>query len=248
MTESLSIRKEKFLKVANEKGFIILTEYKNNKTKVLAKCKKCGFENMVRPDNISSGKTCKACAMKKFTTSRKFSIDIFKDRVKEVSGDEYSVIGEYKNADTKIKMVHEKCGYIFFMTPNKFYHSGRRCPNCNNKSNPEKEIYDLLISKNIKFKEQYTMDDCRRILCMKFDFALDIDDTLILIEYNGIQHYKPVDIFGGEKNLRETQLRDKIKKDYCQRKNINLHYIDYTQNIKKELNNIIEYYANPEPS
>lgn len=48
--------------------------------------------------------------------------------------------------------------------------------------------------------------------------------------------------------IRETQLRDKIKKDYCQRKNINLHYIDYTQNIKEELNNIIGYYANPEPS
>ena len=43
MTESLSIRKEKFIKVANEKGFLILTEYKNNKTKVLAKCKKYKF-------------------------------------------------------------------------------------------------------------------------------------------------------------------------------------------------------------
>ena len=96
MTESLSIRKEKFIKVANEKGFLILTEYKNNKTKVLAKCKKCGFENMVRPDNISSGKTCKACAMKKFTTSRKFSIDIFKDRVKEVSGDNIRLLENIK--------------------------------------------------------------------------------------------------------------------------------------------------------
>lgn len=29
---------------------------------------------------------------------------------------------------------------------------------------------------------------------------------------------------------------------------IKLHYIDYTQNIKEELNKIISYYANHEPS
>ena len=248
MTESLKIRTEKFLDVANKKGFIILSDYINNKTKVLAKCKKCGFENMVRPDNISSGKTCKECAMKKFTTSRKFSIDIFKERVKEVSGNSYVVTGKYRNADTKIEMRHIDCGNLFFVTPNKFYHLGRRCPHCNNRSNPEKEISGLLKAKNIKFKEQYIMDDCRKTLPMKFDFALDINNSLIIIEYNGIQHYKPVELFGGEKNLKLTKERDKIKRDYCSNKNIPIHYIDYKQNIKKEVDKIINYYANPEPS
>ena len=101
MTESLEVRTRKFLKTAKESGFEILTEYKNNKTHVLAKCVVCGFENMVRPDNITSGKGCYECGMKNFTTGRKFSIDIFKKRVKEKTGDSYIVTGKYKNADKK---------------------------------------------------------------------------------------------------------------------------------------------------
>ena len=247
MTESLSVRTKKFMKTASDCGFIILTEYKNNRTKVLAKCKKCGFENMVRPVNIVSGKGCKSCAMKKFTTSRKFSIDIFKERVKELTGETYTVIGEYKNADTKIDIKHNICGNIYSVTPNKFYHSGRRCPVCNNRSNPEREISGILTANNILFKEQYIIDDCKNINHLRFDFALDINKTLIIIEYNGIQHYIASDFFGGEDSLKETQKRDDIKKEYCNRKNINLHYIDYTQNIKEEVNKIINFYANPEP-
>ena len=247
MTESLSVRTKKFMKTASDCGFIILTEYKNNRTKVLAKCKKCGFENMVRPVNIVSGKGCKSCAMKKFTTSRKFSIDIFKERVKELTGETYTVIGEYKNADTKIDIKHNTCGNIYSVTPNKFYHSGRRCPVCNNRSNPEREISGILTANNILFKEQYIIDDCKNINHLRFDFALDINKTLIIIEYNGIQHYIASDFFGGEDSLKETQKRDDIKKEYCNRKNINLHYIDYTQNIKEEVNKIINFYVNPEP-
>lgn len=247
MTESLEVRKKSFIKRANDFGFDIFSEYKNNKTKVLAKCKLCGFENMIRPDNIISGKTCRQCAMKKFTTSRKFSIDVFKERVKDLAGDSYSVIGKYKNADTKIEMVHNECGNTFMMTPNKFYHSGRRCPLCNHRSNPEKEINGILKSYGIKFKEQYKMEGCKNILPLPFDFALDINNVLVIIEYNGIQHYEPVELFGGEENLQRTQKRDKIKKEYCYSKNIDIHYIRYNQNIKEEVDRIINYYANPEP-
>lgn len=247
MTESLSVRTKKFIETANDYGFIILTEYKNNKTKVLAKCKKCGFENMVRPDNIVSGKGCKDCGMKKFITSRKFSIDIFKERVKDLTGDTYTVVGEYKNADKKIDIKHNTCGNIYSVTPNKFYHGGRRCPVCNNRSNPEREINGILTANNILFKEQYIIDDCKNINHLRFDFALDINNILVIIEYNGIQHYIASDFFGGKDSLKETKKRDRIKKEYCNRKNINLHYIDYTQNIKEEVNEIINFYANPEP-
>ena len=246
MTESLEIRTKKFLKKAKESGFEILSKYKNSETKVLAKCAVCGFENMVRPRNIVSGKGCYKCGMKNFTSSRRFSIDIFKERVKEKTGNSYIVTGKYKNADTKIEMKHVECGNTFDVTPNKFYHCGRRCPHCY-QSNPEKEIEGLLLFRDIKFEKQYIIEDCKHVNHLRFDFALDINNTLILIEYNGRQHYEAVDIFGGEKALESTKLRDKIKKNYCQKKNIKLHYISYKQNIEKEINKITNYYANPEP-
>ena len=37
------------------------------------------------------------------------------------------------------------------------------------------------------------------------------------------------------------------EKEYCYSKNIDIHYIRYNQNIKEEVDRIINYYANPEP-
>jgi len=49
-----------------------------------------------------------------------------------------------------------------------------------------------------------------------------------LIEYDGKQHFLPYYKFGGEKALKLTQEKDKIKNEYC--KNIiDLLRISYTQ-------------------
>jgi hypothetical protein len=51
----------------------------------------------------------------------------------------------------------------------------------------------------------------------------------LVIEYNGRQHYEPVNRFGGKIGLIETERRDQIKRDYFNENNINLleiHYLD----------------------
>lgn len=48
------------------------------------------------------------------------------------------------------------------------------------------------------------------------------------IEYDGKQHFKAVDFFGGEKGLIETQKRDKEKNNYCLKNGIYLFRIPYT--------------------
>ena len=65
---------------------------------------------------------------------------------------------------------------------------------------------------------------------MPFDFYLP--DFNILIEYDGQQHFKPIDFAGkGEewaiKNMLETQRRDNIKTQYCKDNNIKLIRIPY---------------------
>ena len=35
------------------------------------------------------------------------------------------------------------------------------------------------------------------------------------IEYDGQQHYKPIEKFGGEKAFEKTKFRDVIKNNYC---------------------------------
>ena len=56
----------------------------------------------------------------------------------------------------------------------------------------------------------------------------------IAIEYQGEQHYKPVDYFGGEKAFIETQKRDKWKIDLCIKNNIKLLEWPYPLKISQE--------------
>jgi hypothetical protein len=60
------------------------------------------------------------------------------------------------------------------------------------------------------------------------------------IEYHGEQHFKPIDVWGGEKALAETQKRDAKKNNLCEKNNVTLiiftyeEYID-PRNVKKRL-------------
>ena len=60
------------------------------------------------------------------------------------------------------------------------------------------------------------------------------------IEYQGIQHYLPVEFFGGEEALRQRQDLDRVKEDLCRKNKVRLIQWPYTwepadKNIKKAL-------------
>ena len=57
-----------------------------------------------------------------------------------------------------------------------------------------------------------------------FDFAIFDDEGHLecLLEFNGIQHYKPVKHFGGEKGFRHQQYNDNLKRQYCLKNNYKL--------------------------
>ena len=59
------------------------------------------------------------------------------------------------------------------------------------------------------------------------------------IEFDGIQHFEPINYFGGEKELELVQKRDRIKTAYCQENNIGLVRVRFDENINNKLNNYI---------
>lgn len=69
---------------------------------------------------------------------KKRTIEDFKNEVKKLVGDEYSVLGEYEKSTIKIKMLHNTCGTIFEPTPARFL-SGTRCPKCRSSHIPKTE-------------------------------------------------------------------------------------------------------------
>ena len=60
-------------------------------------------------------------------------------------------------------------------------------------------------------------------------------DSNICIEYDGIQHFEPVNDFGGEIEFNNIQIRDNIKNEYCKNNNINLIRIRYDENIEEKI-------------
>lgn len=62
-----------------------------------------------------------------------------------------------------------------------------------------------------------------------------IPSLKIGIEYQGIQHFKAIEYFGGEEGFNELQQRDKLKKELCKKNKIKLIEWLYTEPITEVL-------------
>ena len=145
---------------------------------------------------------------------------------------DYSLV-IYVNADTKVKIICPEHG--IFEQRSSSHINGSGCPMCND-SKGEKEISLLLDNMNIKYERQKKFDDCIDNKKLPFDFYLiDYD---ICIEFDGMQHFKPIEYFGGLKTLEIVKRHDDIKNKFCENNNIRLIRIKYNQNIEKKLNSI----------
>ena len=65
-----------------------------------------------------------------------------------------------------------------------------------------------------------------------------IKELSIGIEYQGIQHMKPIDFFGGESAFIKTQLRDRKKKMLCEKNKIKLIYAYENYNLQDVIEEI----------
>lgn len=218
----------------NEYEFI--TEYKNAKTKIKFKCKTCNKEFESYPHNFLKSKGCPYC-----NNSIYYTTDLFKEKITDLVGDEYTLIGEY---DKYVTLKHNKCGYEYKILSNSFV-VGNRCPRCKS-SKGEKQIEKHMLSNKMCFSPQYRIKGCKNKRELPFDFAVfeDKDKTKLkcLIEYDGEFHYKPV-LFNGNENkankrFETTQRHDEIKNKYCKDNDILLIRIPYWEfnNVEQIIN------------
>ena len=96
----------------------------------------------------------------------------------------------------------------------------------------ETKIEQYLIKNKIPYIKEFTFKNLKR---KRFDFYLLKDN--ICIEFDGIQHFKPISYFGGVNAFINTKNNDIIKNDYCKNNKIKLIRIPYTEenNINKIL-------------
>lgn len=105
-------------------------------------------------------------------------------------------------------------------------------------SEGEKLVKEVLIENKIPFIKEKGFKNSKG-KTQRFDFYIEKDNDIFVIEYNGSQHYK--DSSGYFKDTLEiTQKRDKLKLEYCKENNINVLIIPYTVKTKEEIEVMIK--------
>ena len=209
----------------------VLGEYMNANTPILHRCKKHDVKWYVLPMHILEGSGCIQCKGEKIYNNKVKGIEAYRHEVAQNVND-IEVVGEYYiNARTPILHRCTICGCLWNASPDNIL-SGCGCPECK-LSKGEKEIKAYLNNHNISYIPQHTFNDCKNIHVLPFDFYLP--DYNLCIEYDGIQHFEPVEYFGGEATFNETVKRDFIKTNYCFANGIHLLRIRYDKNTVEEL-------------
>lgn len=207
----------------------VVEKYINARTKILHRCKVDGYQWMAQPDSVLSGCGCPKCAgnLKKTT-------DSYIKEVNDVNAN-IEVLEEYINAKTPILHKCKIDGYKWLAQPTNVL-TGYGCPQCN-ESHGEKSVCRWLDMHRIEYIMQHRFSECRNKQPLPFDFYLPSFN--ICIEYDGEQHFRPVDFFGGVEKFTQRQRNDEIKTKYCEGNNIRLLRIPYYKNIEEELESFL---------
>ena len=136
------------------------------------------------------------------------------------------------------------CGNEFVALPAKVMENHTTSCGCQISSSKERIIESYLKELKVAYERQKRFEDCKYRYSLPFDFVIYNDDTTIrcLIEYDGMQHFKPIEYFGGQESFEKTQIRDSIKNEYCKNKNIKLirvNYLNTDDEIKEIITNTI---------
>ena len=209
--------------------------YKGIGEKIKIKCPKHGWF-WQRVANHKNGEGCRKCSDEKSGLRTFLTFDKFITRAqKKHSGlYDYSRV-HWVSQHQEVEIICPKHG-AFHQVPRDHYR-GAGCPICNY-SRGEMAISNFLIERSISFEPQKTFSGLENKKPLKCDFYLT--EFHAVIEYNGKQHYQPVEVFGGPLAFKRGQQNDELKKNFCLANGIKFYVIKFDDNIENELTGILQ--------
>lgn len=196
---------------------------KSHETFWIAQCQNCGNITSVRKTDLDrQPKHCNNCKGEPFRSW--------------VVGDKYgllTIIGKGTIRSDYVKVQCDCGSDPFEVRLSHLRGQGRNGKTiscgCTSESSGEIKIRQILENANLNFQKQYRVKNEDGEV-MVFDFVIFDDNNKIIkcIEYNGQQHYHPVDFFGGQAAFERQKTRDARKADYCRTHSIILQEIPYT--------------------
>lgn len=203
----------KAIAVHGEKYDYSKVEYVNTLTKVTIICPIHGvFEQ--RPKVHLGGCGCPYCGSSSRTT------ETFIKAARRVHGDKYDYSKvKYINSYTEVTIICPNHGE--FKQQPTLHLKGYGCSKCK-KSRLVENIISKLEQENIQYTVEQTFDWLIYKKKLRLDIYLPKYNTAI--ECHGLQHFQPIDYFGGEESFKICQERDRVKHDLCKSNSIKLFY------------------------
>ena len=195
-----------YLKEIKDKSVICLESYINSSTPILHKCKNCGKEWLLRPNDALRGRGCLDC----YRASR--VLHNYADKLDKVNNF-IKVCEEYINCYTKIEHECLVCSYKWKVKPSSLL-SGHGCPMCaptGVDTNKPTRLYYICIDDtyykigitNRTVSERFIKDirtkDIRIVWEHVFDSGIDAQELErdIKIDYQGVLGTNSCTLLGG---------------------------------------------------
>lgn len=186
--------------------------------------------------NLVNGSTCPVCMNRKITSENNL-FSLFPELKEEWDFERNKEINPTKiSAGSKLKawwICKRDNEHTWFSAIKDRTQKESGCPICSIKLNvSETKMLELLkkIFKNIEIRYRYKPKWLKRM-----ELDVFIPSLKLGFEYQGIQHFKPIDFFGGEETYIAQAERDKLKKQICDEEGINLIYVYHDESLSREL-------------
>lgn len=239
-TESRFNRKNHEKDITGERfGRLLVLEKTDDRvvnSSVIWKCKcDCGKIVYANSSNLKRGHTASCgCYKKDYIESTRIDVQ---------PGDKYgylTILSEIEPNGHRMFKCLCQCGKEVNVSLSDLRFQHTQSCGCMKISKGEQYIESLLKEHNVKYIPQMKFPECKNIRMLPFDFYLP--DHNICIEYQGEQHYRAIDFWGGQKVFEYRKNNDAIKKKYCDENNIILLCLPYTKTndeIKQEIFNFL---------
>ena len=209
----------------------------------------CGNQKMIISEDLKSGHT-KSCGCLPTKTRGSGLIDLIGKRYGKLIVIERAEDYEYVTKDGEIYrsprwLCKCDCGNNVIVQGGNLRNNATTSCGCDRiGSKGEELVASFLVDNDIKFIKEYSFDDLRNKSgnLLRFDFAIlnDNNDLLMLIEYQGAQHY----IDCGKYGLYQREYSDPMKRKYCKSHNILLYEIKYDDNLENVFQHLLNEIRN----
>lgn len=225
-----------------KKQFEQLTEYTKADDKIKFRHKTCGKVFDIRAIDFARRKRCPHCSLGRMGHDRRLTHDEF---LKSLSKDVISkldIISTYVNSRTLIKTKNKSCGHINSFKPYDLRMRYNNCAHCSS-SRGERKLFNKLVEEGVNFIKEYPVKILEDRTAFRFDFAIlnEEGNVILLIEFDGEQHFRPIEGWGGMEAYQYVRKNDMIKNKYCRDNQIRLLRIHYEDigNINKIIETLL---------